>query len=106
MDSLIAIKGKDYVLVAADTVNAYSVLRMKNYDDKIWDLDGEKIMAIGGEHSDVHVFGDYIQKNLAFQEYKNGIKLSIEETANFIRYELAEAIRKGPYSVNCLLAGF
>lgn len=29
MDSLIAIKGKDFVLVAADTVNAYSVLRMK-----------------------------------------------------------------------------
>lgn len=29
MDSLIAIKGKDFVIVAADTVNAYSVLRMK-----------------------------------------------------------------------------
>ena len=39
-------------------------------------------------------------------EDKNGIKLSIEDTANFIRNELAEAIRKGPYMVNCLLAGF
>lgn len=29
MDSLIAIKGKDFVVMAADTVNAYSVLRMK-----------------------------------------------------------------------------
>ena len=29
MDSLIAIKGKDFVIIAADTVNAYSVLRMK-----------------------------------------------------------------------------
>ena len=29
MDSLIAIKGKDFVIVAADTTNAYSVLRMK-----------------------------------------------------------------------------
>ena len=52
------------------------------------------------------VFGDYIQKNLAYLEYKNGVKLSIDDTANFIRHELAEAIRKGPYSVNCLLAGF
>ena len=32
--------------------------------------------------------------------------MSIDDTAQFIRSELAEAIRKGPYSVNCLLAGF
>lgn len=63
-------------------------------------------MAIGAEHSDILVFGDYIQKNLSFLQYKNGYKLSIDDTAQFIRSELAEAIRKGPYSVNCLLAGF
>ena len=64
------------------------------------------MLAIGGEHSDVLVFGDYIQKNLAFLQYKNGYKLSTDDTAQFIRSEFAEAIRKGPYSVNCLLAGF
>ena len=29
MDSLIAVKGKDFVILAADTNNAYSVLKMK-----------------------------------------------------------------------------
>ncbi len=29
MDSLIAYKGKDFVIMAADTFNAYSILRMK-----------------------------------------------------------------------------
>ena len=29
MDSLVAFKGKDYVIMAADTFNAYSILRMK-----------------------------------------------------------------------------
>ena len=29
MDSLIGIKGKDFVILAADTFNAYSVLKMK-----------------------------------------------------------------------------
>ena len=29
MDSIIALKGKDFVMIAADTTNAYSVLRMK-----------------------------------------------------------------------------
>lgn len=63
-------------------------------------------MGIAGERSDVLSFGDYVQKNLAFMEYKNGYKLSIDDTANFIRYELAKAIREGPYMVNLLLAGF
>ncbi len=31
MDSLIAFKGKDFVIVAADTFDAYSVLKMKVY---------------------------------------------------------------------------
>ena len=39
-------------------------------------------------------------------KYKNGHGLSTDDTAQFIRSELAEAIRRGPYSVNCLLAGF
>lgn len=29
MDSLIGIKGRDFVILAADTFNAYSVLKMK-----------------------------------------------------------------------------
>lgn len=29
MDSLIGFKGKDYVIMAADTFNVYSILRMK-----------------------------------------------------------------------------
>jgi len=29
MDSLIGVKGKDFVILAADTFNAYSVLKMK-----------------------------------------------------------------------------
>ncbi len=43
-------------------------------------------MAIGGEHSDILRFGDYIQKNLAFMNFKNGTKLSTADTANFIRH--------------------
>ena len=46
-------------------------------------------MAIGGQHSDILRFGDYIQKNLAFMQYKNGQKLSIDDTAMFVRHELA-----------------
>jgi hypothetical protein len=55
MDSLIALKGKGFVIIAVDTINAYSVLRMKvislkvrTSTIKIWNLDDEKLLAIGG----------------------------------------------------------
>lgn len=38
MDSLIAFKGKDYVIMAADTNNAYSILRMKVFLSSNLDL--------------------------------------------------------------------
>ena len=78
----------------------------QNHEDKIWHLDDGKLLALGGEHSDILQFGDYIQRNLKFLEFKNGTRLSTTQTANFIRSELAEALRKGPYHVNCILAGF
>jgi 20S proteasome subunit beta 4 len=39
-------------------------------------------------------------------EFKNGVRLNTEQTANFVRSELAEALRRGPYMVNCILGGF
>ena len=35
MDSLIALKGKSFVIIDADTINAYSVLRMKVISSKV-----------------------------------------------------------------------
>ncbi len=38
MDSLIGIKGKDFVILAADTFNVYSVLKMKVCAFSYWFL--------------------------------------------------------------------
>ncbi|KAH9627322.1 hypothetical protein KSS87_012682 [Heliosperma pusillum] len=51
-------------------------------------------------------FTEYVQKNVALYQFKNGIPLTTAATANFTRGELATALRKNPYSVNILLAGF
>ncbi len=36
MDSIIGIKGKDFIILAADTSNAYSVLKMKVFTSFIY----------------------------------------------------------------------
>jgi 20S proteasome subunit beta 4 len=93
MDSVIALVGKDFVLSAADTANARSVIVMKDDVDKILELDSHKTLAMGGEPGDFVQFTEYIQKNLHLYEFQTGLQLSTHAVANFIRGELARLIR-------------
>ena len=45
-------------------------------------------------------------RNLKLNEFKQGHALTLEASAQFSRTLLAEALRRGPYQVNCLLGGF
>jgi len=105
MDSLIALCGKDFVLMAADTLQARSILALKYDEDKIFDIDGSKMFALGGEHGDRNEFGQYMQKNIKLYTLRFGFNLTTQAIAQFTREELAEAIRKSPYMTNILLGG-
>lgn len=60
-----------------------------------------------GDPGDVSQFADYIQANLRLAVYRNNIETSPPAAANFIRNELAKAIRsRSPKSVNMLLGGY
>ncbi len=64
-------------------------------------------MGVAGPNCDLVNFTEYIAKNLALYEFSHdGLKLSTKAQANFCRSELAAALRKGPYQVNLLLAGY
>jgi len=47
-----------------------------------------------------------MQKNIHLKKYKTGIKLTVKESANLIRTEMAIALRKSPFFANVLIAGF
>ncbi|CDY55258.1 BnaCnng28610D [Brassica napus] len=49
---------------------------------------------------------EYVQKNVSLYKFRNGIPLTTAAAANFTRGELATALRKNPYSVNILMAGY
>eukprot|EP00301_Raphidiophrys_heterophryoidea_P007397 c12868_g1_i1.p2 GENE.c12868_g1_i1~~c12868_g1_i1.p2 ORF type:complete len:209 (-),score=51.46 c12868_g1_i1:1228-1821(-) len=106
MDTLIGIVGKDFAVVAADTTNARSVLRFKSDADKVMELDSHKLMGFGGEVGDYTNFSEYIQKNMALNEFRTGIKMSTHAAVHFVRGELARALRQGPYFANLLIAGY
>jgi len=49
MDISFALKGKGYVIVAADTTAARSIVKMKSDEDKIKSLSEHLLMAYSGE---------------------------------------------------------
>lgn len=51
-------------------------------------------------------FTEYVQKNVSLYQFRNGIPLTTKAAANFMRGELATALRKNPYMVNIVLAGY
>ena len=106
MDSVFGICGKDWVIVACDTGVNRSIFTLKHDEDKILNLNSNKLLAASGEQTDRYQFCNYIQKTLALEAFRTSHELSVEASAQFMRTELAQALRKGPYQVNCLIAGY
>eukprot|EP00300_Choanocystis_sp_HF-7_P023852 c25238_g1_i1.p1 GENE.c25238_g1_i1~~c25238_g1_i1.p1 ORF type:complete len:199 (+),score=34.98 c25238_g1_i1:34-630(+) len=106
MDTLIGLKGKDFVIVASDTTNARSVLRFKSDADKVMELDSHKLMGFGGDTGDYLNFCEFIQRNVALSKFRTGMTMSTNAAVHFTRGELARALRKGPKMVNLLVGGY
>lgn len=86
MDSIFAIQGKDYVIIACDGSVGFSILKIKDLEDKITVLDDNKVLGVSGEGADRNNFSEFIHKNLNLIKYRTGNALGMNETANFIRY--------------------
>jgi len=101
-----ALTGKGFVMMAADCASARSILVFSQKEDKIKELDQNKLLGQSGPQCDTANFSEYIQKNMALYELNNNMRLTTHATANYMRRELATALRKGPYQTNILLGGF
>ncbi|KAL1296301.1 proteasome subunit beta type-2-B-like [Arachis ipaensis] len=106
MECVFGLVGKGFAIVVADTSAVHGILVHKTNEEKIMKLDSHKLMAASGEGGDRVQFTEYILKNVALYQFRNGIPLTTSAAANFTRAELAAALRKNPYAVNILLAGY
>ncbi|KZV59961.1 20S proteasome subunit [Peniophora sp. CONT] len=107
MECSFAITGKDYVIVAADTTSARSIVKMKIDEDKIKTLSPHLLMAYSGEPGDTVQFAEYVERNIRLYHIRNVHGLRPQSAAAWIRRALANSLRsRSPYSVNLLLGGF
>ena len=107
MDCVFGIQGKDYILLAGDKASvSNSIIKFQDTDSKIWKLTDKQLLACVGESYDKKDFSKYLKANVDYYYFLNGQRLTTDETASFIRKELAEGIRSSPHQCNCLLAGY
>jgi 20S proteasome subunit beta 4 len=107
MDSVFGICGKDWVILVADAAVNRSIMTLKHDEDKIDKLNNFKLLASSGEQTERYQFSNFIKRNLALQEYKTGHEPDVEGTAQWMRTEMATALRsRSPFQVNCLMGGY
>ncbi|KIP09768.1 hypothetical protein PHLGIDRAFT_18526 [Phlebiopsis gigantea 11061_1 CR5-6] len=107
MEVSFGITGKGYVLVAADTTAAHSVIKVKNDVDKIIELNPHLLMAYSGEPGDTVQFAEYVERNIRLYQIRNSLPLRPPSAASWVRKTLAQSLRsRSPYSVNLLLGGY
>lgn len=106
MECLFGLVGDGFALIVEDTSALQSIIVQKTTEDKIMLLDSHKLLGTTGQGGDRVQFTEFIQKNVHLYEFRNGIPLSTKGAANFTRNELAVALRKSPYFVNMIMAGY
>jgi len=105
MDSVFALKGKDFVVFVADSVCRSSIMALREEDDKVRETVRGQAMIVTGDPGDVTHFREFIHCNLRLLALRKEGNLSVGAAANYIRSQLAKAIRENPYQVNLLYGG-
>ncbi|KAL5508625.1 PRE1 [Sanghuangporus vaninii] len=107
MECTFALIGRGYVLVAADTTAARSIVKMKSDEDKTKAIGPHLVMAYSGEPGDTVYFAEYIERNLRLHQIRYHHELRPASAASWIRRALADSLRsRSPYAVNLLVGGF
>ncbi|BFU25668.1 proteasome subunit beta type 2, putative [Entamoeba histolytica HM-1:IMSS-B] len=105
MDSCIGIVGKDFVLMAVDGNSGRGVITVRNDFNKIYPVQGNRLLTIIGEGNDRQVLADFVQRNIALNYYRNGLKSTTQSIAHWIRRQVSDSLREGGYQCSMLLGG-
>lgn len=106
MDCAFGVAGEDWVLIASDRSVMRSIIKLQDTDDKLRVISDNQIIATCGEVSDRKEFSKLINGEIDYYYYRYNNRLNTDELANYTRSILAENLRKKPYQVNCLIAGY
>mmetsp|Transcript_20837 Transcript_20837/g.32510 ORF Transcript_20837/g.32510 Transcript_20837/m.32510 type:complete len:212 (-) Transcript_20837:18-653(-) len=108
METLIAIRCEDFVMVAASEQENFHFIQLRKDTEKVHSVAPRKLLGVLGDNAYRTRFTDYIARNLALMRFrKRGKDISTKAFANYARLELASSLRSesGPYECSLVVAG-
>lgn len=108
MDTVLGVAFNDFVILAADKSENFSIIRMSEGGEKIYKLTSKVAMAIVGEPGDATQFSKFVQCNFELEKFRDdGWEVPLNRAFHWITWELAQDIRSNhPYNVFPILGGY
>ncbi|EDW87416.1 probable proteasome subunit beta type-2 [Drosophila yakuba] len=107
METILGVKGADFVLLASDTMKAKSVMWLDDEKTKTHRITDYCMMSTIGDGGDCLQFSDFILRNMDLYKVTNGYDLTVRGAVHFIRSNLSAYLRCNmKYQVALLVGGF
>lgn len=108
METVLGVSFNDFVILAADRTQNFSIIRLSEDSSKIYPLASNLAMAIMGESGDTDQFSRFVQCNFELEKFRDdGWEVSMTRAFHWITWQLAQDIRSSsPYVVFPVLGGY
>ncbi|CAN0204530.1 unnamed protein product, partial [Discosporangium mesarthrocarpum] len=108
MNTLIGVKGRDFVLLGGDSAFFRSMVVMEDDYKKVVELADNIVVAAAGDQGDVEMFVEWLKRNLVLLMLESSRPVGVSALANFARRNLAGKLRErgGAQAVTALLGGW
>ncbi|EDW12796.1 probable proteasome subunit beta type-2 [Drosophila mojavensis] len=107
METVIGLKGKDYVMLAADTMLAKNIYFLRDNCSKIRVLSSNSMVGVIGNEGDSTKFADFIATRVSLYEIANGYSMDTPIVTHFARQHLLSSLASRiKFVVSMLVACF
>ncbi|CAM9164781.1 unnamed protein product [Pylaiella littoralis] len=108
MNTLLGVKGRDFVLLGGDSAFFRSVVIMDTEYHKVVELSENMLVAASGDQGDVEMFVEWLKRNTQLMKLESSRPVGVRTLAHFARRNLAEKLRTqgAGQAVTLLLGGW
>ncbi|KAK6090296.1 hypothetical protein P3W45_000653 [Vairimorpha bombi] len=96
MESAVALKGKDFVIIATDSAVKNSYLVLKREEDKFININDKVLFTYLGDQGDAFRTANFVSEKLIYEEVDNNLLITPSLTANLIQNITHSGLRTNP----------
>lgn len=102
MDTIIAIKGRDFVLIASDSSVSRGIVKIKDEEDKFYEINNVSFVY-NGLQSDGFRLCNVAKEKLQFENYESNLKITPKTVSSVIQSMIYESLRESQTDSSCII---